>query len=142
MSPASQSGALRVHALRLRPGMDLRGELQQFALTRNIQAAFIITCVGSLSVARLRLADRASASTFEGKFEIVSLVGTLSADGPHLHIAVADSEGVMIGGHLLEGSSVSTTAEIVIGEAEELRFTRAVDAETGFRELLVKSYES
>ena len=122
------------------PGMDLRRELQQFALTRNLHAAFVITSVGILSLARLRLAGNASASTFEGKFEIVSLVGTLSADGPHLHIAMANSEGVTTGGHLLDGSSVYTTAEIVVGEAEGLHFTRAVDAETGFRELLIKAH--
>lgn len=139
MNSASHSSALRVHALRLGPGMDLRGELQRFALTRNVRAGFIITCVGSLSLARLRLAGGAGASTFEGKFEIVSLVGTLSGDGLHLHIAVADSEGTTVGGHLLDGSSVYTTAEIVVGEAEGLHFTRALDAETGFRELLIKS---
>jgi hypothetical protein len=51
-----------------------------------------------------------------GKHEIVSLVGTLALDGDHLHIAVSDSTGRTIGGHLMEGSLVYTTAEIAVGE--------------------------
>jgi predicted DNA-binding protein with PD1-like motif len=142
MTTQWQSSTLRVCALRLEPGMDLRAQLQQFTLARNITAGFIVTCVGSLALASLRLADGTAASTFEGKFEIISLVGTLSADGPHLHIALADSKGLVIGGHLLDGSLVYTTAEIVIGEAEELRFRRTIDSTTGFKELRIESGRS
>ena len=59
-----------------------------------------MTCVGSLRKAALRLADRDETTLYQGKFEIVSLVGTLSVDGPHLHIALADGARKMIGGHL------------------------------------------
>ena len=52
-----------------------------------------MTCVGSLRKAALRLADRDETTLYEGKFEIVSLVGTLSVDGPHLHIALAVARG-------------------------------------------------
>jgi predicted DNA-binding protein with PD1-like motif len=46
--------------------------------------------------------------------EILSLSGTLSRDGAHLHIAVASSNGTVIGGHLCSGSLARTTAELEI----------------------------
>ena len=53
--------------------------------------------------------------SYTGKFEIVSLTGTLSAGGSHhLHVAIADSTGAVFGGHLLAGCVVRTTAEIVL----------------------------
>ena len=77
----------------------------------------------------------------EAKFEIVSLVGTLSPDGSHSHISLSDGTGATIGGHLLEGNEVYTTAEIVIGEAEYLQFRREVDPVTTFKELTIKKRE-
>lgn len=98
---------------------------------------FIVTCVGSLRKGVLRPVNQQEPLVREQKFEIVSLVGTFSSDGSHLHIALSDGTGASIGGHLLEGNLIYTTAEIVVGEAEGLVFRREVDAETGFRELRV-----
>ena len=44
---------------------------------------------------------------------VISAVGSLSV--AQLHIAIADSSGVVIGGHLCPGSLVRTTAKLVIG---------------------------
>jgi hypothetical protein len=79
-SPVEQgeSNGLKVFALRLRPGQDLRQEIERFTKESGLKAGFIITTVGSLEKATLRLADQNSTSSFAGKFEIVSLVGTLS----------------------------------------------------------------
>ena len=46
---------------------------------------------------------------------VARLRGTFSPDGAHLHIAIADSSGAVIGGHLCPGSLVRTTAELVVG---------------------------
>lgn len=129
---------MTILALRLSPGQDLKKELDAFAREKSLQAGFIITCVGSLRRAVLRPADQKEPLIREQKFEIVSLTGTLSPDGSHLHIALSDSRGATIGGHLLEGNLIYTTAEIVVGEAEGLTFRREVDAETGYRELRVE----
>lgn len=72
-----------------------------------------------------------------GRFEIVSLVGTLNSDA-HLHISLSDGEGQTVGGHVLGDLEVFTTAEVVIGEAVDLQFTREMDERTGFPELVVK----
>jgi hypothetical protein len=55
------------------------------------QAGCLISAVGSLSLAQLRLAGATQATSIHGELEIVSLSGTLSPDGAHLHIAVAGS---------------------------------------------------
>ena len=96
-----------------------------------------VSAVGSLSVAKLRFAGAAAATTIHGELEILSLSGTLSADGAHLHIAVADSRGAVIGGHLCPGSLVRTTAEFVIGLLPEWRFSRELDKATGYAELRI-----
>jgi len=71
--------------------------------------------------------------------EIVSLVGTLAAKGgPHLHISVANSQGQTIGGHLMEGNSIYTTAEVVLGNANNLLFVRELDPQSGYEELVVE----
>jgi predicted DNA-binding protein with PD1-like motif len=102
------------------------------------QAGCLISGIGSLSVARLRLAGRRQSTTLDGDLEILSLAGTLSADGAHLHIAVADSHGTVIGGHLCAGSLVRTTAELVIGLLPDWRFSRELDAATGWAELQIQ----
>jgi predicted DNA-binding protein with PD1-like motif len=87
----------------------------------------VLTCVGSLSQARLRLAGGAEHRTWQGAFEIVALTGTLSQDGGHLHLAVADHEGRTVGGHLAEGCTVRTTAEVVVAADDRLLFGREHD---------------
>ncbi|MDO8366868.1 MAG: DUF296 domain-containing protein [Saprospiraceae bacterium] len=69
------------------------------------------------------------------------LLGTLSPDGSFLHSSLSDSVGATIGGHLLEGNEVFTTAEIVIGEAEQLHFHQETDPVTSYKELTVKKRE-
>ena len=103
------------------------------------QAGCVISAVGSLSVAQLRLAGATQATAIHGELEILSLAGTLSPDGAHLHIAVADSQGAVIGGHLCAGSLVRTTAELVIGLLPEWRFNRELDPATGYAELQIKA---
>ncbi|HMV65606.1 MAG TPA: DNA-binding protein [Myxococcota bacterium] len=124
------------YALRLHPGDDLKDSL--VAWSQGVGAATVLSCVGSLSAASLRLADQPEPVTLDGPFEIVSLVGTLSPDGAHLHLAVADAEGHALGGHLTSGSPVYTTAEVVLGVLPALRFSREVDPETTYRELVVE----
>jgi predicted DNA-binding protein with PD1-like motif len=133
---AASSG--RFVALRLRPGMDLRDALEAAIKRHNLRAAAVVTCVGSLNHANLRLANAEQAQVFPGKLEIVSLTGTLSPDGVHLHISVSDNTGRTFGGHLLHGSPIYTTAEIVLVELPEIAFTRETDVETSYRELVIR----
>ena len=125
-------------AFRLPPGADLKSELLAVARSRDWHAAAVLTCVGSLSAYCLRFADRREGVTRVGPFEIVSLVGTLSASAVHLHIGLADSDGAMIGGHVLDGCVVRTTAELVVAELPAVAFHRVADPATGYDELAVR----
>ena len=128
---------MKVIPLRLPPGADLRRALEAWMGEREEQAGCLISAVGSLSVAQLRLAGATQATAIHGDLEILSLSGTLSPDGIHLHIAIADSRGTVLGGHLCAGSLVRTTAELVIGLLPEWRFSRQLDPATGFAELRI-----
>ena len=128
---------MKTFAFRLHPEQDLKKELVSVCAEKNIQSGFILTCAGSLKRATLRLANENIVKDFEQKFEIVSLVGTLCQDGVHLHISLSNDKGNVVGGHLMEGCLIYTTAEIVVGYVEDVVFSRKVDAATGFRELIV-----
>ena len=129
---------MKLHALRLHPGGDLRVGIEEYLQAELIEAAALLSCVGSLRIASLRLATASSEQQFTGPFEIVSCEGTLSRNGSHIHIAVADSEGKLMGGHLCYGSIVHSTAELVLLELEDHVFNRELDSVTGYKELMIQ----
>lgn len=122
---------------RMRPGQDLFESIEQFVGEHAIQAGCVLCGVGSLTHATLRLANQSHYNSYDGHFEIVSITGTVSIYGSHLHIAISDEEGRTIGGHLVPGCSIYTTAEIVIGAFPELAYKREPCAESGYDELVV-----
>ncbi|KAJ3040933.1 hypothetical protein HDV00_010144 [Rhizophlyctis rosea] len=142
--PSPSTSPATYTAFRIHPKADLKLSLQTLVKTHSFRAPFIQTAVGSLSSLHIRLAHDPTTKTnatlkLENQcFEIASLVGTLSPEGMHVHISVADKEGNMFGGHLLEGCTVFTTCEVVLGELQGLVFERELDDETGCLELGVK----
>jgi len=130
---------MKTHVVRLLPGQDLMQELEKIVQKNNIKAGFIISCLGSLSKAYLRMPGGKTFQNFEGQFEILCLNGTLSVNGSHLHVAMSVfPDGNVLGGHLMDkGCTILTTAEIVIGQLEDAEFTRKLDERTGFKELEV-----
>ncbi|KAL8594391.1 hypothetical protein ACOMHN_032978 [Nucella lapillus] len=135
--PLCYEGRMKVIASRFTPGQELRQSLLSLVRAHNLKAAYVLTCVGSLTKATLRLADSTTIATYNGPFEIVSLVGTLSGKAGHLHISLSDNKGLVIGGHVVGDLIIHTTAEVVIGECEGVKFEREKDRETGFHELAV-----
>ena len=132
---------MKIHTFRIKPGKDLIYEIKAYAKANNIKAGFIITCVAGFTSVTLRMAgaepEKQDIRVFKGPLELTSLVGTISVDGCHLHVTVTDKEGKAYGGHLKNGSYVHPTAEIVIGEDDLKTYTREIDEETGFKELVV-----
>lgn len=133
-----QKEDVKIHAFRLKPGQDLKQEILSYVQTNKIEAGWIMTCVGSVTQYNLRFANQPEGNKATGHFEIVSLVGTVSINGSHLHMSISDSTGKTIGGHLLDSNLVYTTAEIMIGEGKQLVFTREKDGSTPWEELQVK----
>lgn len=128
----------KTHAFRLKPGADLRKSMQAYVDENHIKAGWVSSCVGSLTAYNIRFANKPDGTGANGHFEIVSLTGTLSVNGSHIHLSVSDSTGKTIGGHLLDGNVVYTTAEIVIQESDEFLFAREKDGSTEWPELVVK----
>lgn len=138
----AHTAPLTAHALRLRPGDDLPHALLTYAAEHSLAAAAVVSCVGSLSECRLRLAGAAEILTLREELEIVSLVGTLGGLGQpafHLHMAVSRADGTVVGGHIKGQAVVRTTAEVVLGVMPGLHFARAPDVETGYDELVIRT---
>lgn len=126
---------------RLLPGEDLRAGLTALAAEVAPRGACISTCVGSLRHATLRLAGADEHRIIEGPLEICALSGTLSENGPHLHICVFDRDGRVTGGHLLPGSPVQTTAEVAVTIPTGITLRRTPDEATGYDELVMEPTE-
>ena len=133
---------MKFEPLRLTPGTDLLLALAGLPRQRGERAGVVISGIGSLAPVRLRFAGRDGASTLPSDHEILSLAGSLSVDGAHLHLSVADADGRVTGGHLLEGSLVLTTAELLVAWLPDWRFRRGLDPQTGFQELQISRSEA
>ena len=134
----SNMSSLSMHAFRLKPGQLLKEEIQKIVVEKQIKAGWISTCVGSLTQYNIRFANQPDSFKSNSHFEIVSLTGTVSINGSHLHIAISDSTGKTVGGHLLDSNIVFTTAEIVILYTNDVKFKREKDGTTDWEELQVK----
>jgi predicted DNA-binding protein with PD1-like motif len=127
--------------LRIPAQADLRETLSGLPARHAVDAAFVLQGIGSLSVARIRYAGAPDFTELRGDLEILSLGGSLSPDGPHLHIAVSDAAGRVTGGHMGPGCVVRTTAEVMVMLLPGHRFSREHDPATGFKELFVAGPE-
>lgn len=129
---------MKTHTFRLKPRQDLFDSIEAYVKQCAIEAGCVLSAVGSLTRATLRLANREYYNEYEGFFEIVSMTGTVSTHGSHLHIAISDGDGNTIGGHLVSGCKIYTTAEIVIAELDDVVYKRELlENDSGYEELTV-----
>ncbi len=130
--------------VRLKDGQFLREEIERVAREQNIQAGVILSVVGGLKNAHLRMPRLETGEhiiqDLIGPFEIVSGTGTVSPDGCHIHLSISDRNGDCHGGHLKEACEIFYTVELVIGVFEDVRYSRIMDAETGFEELAIDKH--
>lgn len=124
--------------LRLHPGDDLREAVMTALRASGQEAGFVLQGIGSLSVAQLRYAGQPAATELRGDLEILTLAGSLSPDGAHLHMSVSDARGRVSGGHVGAGCIVRTTAELLLALLPGQRFTREHDLRTGYPELKIR----
>jgi predicted DNA-binding protein with PD1-like motif len=118
-------------------GSDLLRELNRFAAANEIKGG-VVQVMGSLGRARLSFYDQKLHAykelDFDDSHEIVSGSGNISMrdDKPvvHLHLAVADSQGRVLGGHCLEGCRVFAV-EFAIWPLKGKAPRRAPDNATG-----------
>ncbi len=125
--------------VRLHPGDDLRRAFEELVCQADQQSAFVVAGIGSLVDARLRFAGDDSETLIPGPLEIVSIGGSITPDGAHLHMSVSDSEGRVSRGHACYGDIVRTTLEAVLVFLPAWLLTREMDGATGFKELVVRA---
>lgn len=124
--------------IRLNPGQDLRRALEVAVVDAACSAAFVLSGVGSLSLAQLRFAGASALQTLSGDLEILTLSGSLAPGASHLHASVSNAGGDVVGGHVAYGCTVRTTAEVLLALLPDWDFAREPDTATGFDELVVR----
>src|SRR6516225_5903593 len=129
--------SMQTHPVRLSPGDDLRVAVEGLLSQYASKAAFVIQGIGSLSVAQLRFAGAGSPAELHGDLEILTLAGSVSPDGAHLHMSVSDAQGRVFGGHVARGCTVRTTVELLLVLLPDHRFSRSLDPLTGYAELQI-----
>ena len=127
-----------MHIFRLTKGMDLKKSIVEYCKENNIKAGIIGACVGCCYEIYFRLAGGKDFYHKIGDHEIVSMTGTISEDGVHIHVSFADVNGNVVGGHLSDGCYVGSTAEVAIIEVDNYKLTREFDEETGYKELVIE----
>ena len=127
-----------MHIFRLHRGDDLKKSILAYCNKNNINSGIVTCAVGCCSKVRFRLAGAESFYEDEADYEIVSITGTISCDGVHIHISFGDNTGKVVGGHLSEGCIINTTCEVAIIESNNYKLSRVYDEETCYKELVIE----
>ncbi len=101
-------------------GLDLLNSLNN--LQNNlISKSFLISAVGDLSKVTFKCPTQKSPLVLEKKLEIISLNGYLTSKESHIHISVSDENCAVFGGHLLPGSIVLRSLDVLLGVIPDLK---------------------
>lgn len=135
--------SMKTLPIRLTPGKDLRAALEAAVLAQNCRSAFVLSGIGSLSTAGIRMAGAAQPTRLTESMEILTLSGTVAAGADktasHRHMAISTATGQVLGGHVAPGCIVLTTAEVLLALLPDWQFTREPDAQTGYDELVIRA---
>ena len=105
---------MRAKPLHLDAGADIRRSLEQLARQEQAEG-FVLSVVGNLRKACFACPGKSQPTVLEGELEIITLQGTLSPDGVHLHLSFSDADCQVWGGHLEHGSEVLRGADLLVG---------------------------
>ena len=109
---------MRSLPLKLAPGSDLRITLEELARRDGI-SGFVLGVVGNLTQASFQCPGQANPTVLEGDLEVITLNGTLSPEGVHLHLSLSDGACQVWGGHLEPGTIVQKGVDLLIGVLEQ-----------------------
>ena len=133
----------RVIALRLKPGTDVLLGLEEACKRNNINNGVILSAIGSLDSPHfcnpVELPTKAGYGYGEtlhltGPIELTNASGIIYHDDEgktnlHVHMTLTDRHGNAHGGHLVEGTKVLLTVDVIIAEIEGLVMGRKFDNE-------------
>lgn len=126
---------MKEFAIRLKEGDDIKLTLEKLCKENNFDTVVVLSSAGSIKHLSIRLAMAKGTMDIEKDYEILILNGTVSKGKSHLHICVSDELGDCYGGHLLVGTIINTTCELVLGILEEYESIRDFDKNTSFGEI-------
>ena len=133
----------RVIAVRLKPGTDVLLGLQEACERNGINNGVILSAIGSLQDPHfcnpVELPTKAGYGYGEtlhltGPIELTNASGIICHDDEgntnlHVHLTVTDRHGTAHGGHLVEGTKVLLTVDVILAEIEGLVMGRKFDEE-------------
>jgi hypothetical protein len=121
---------------RLLEDEDLAESVKRQAQINGIRAGVFIL-IGSVKHVVLGYYKEGKYETIrlEGPVEIASCTGNVAVDEKgevviHAHVVVSNAKGEAFGGHLMKGSRVGATAELVMIEAVGVEVQRVFDEKT------------
>tara|TARA_Y100001968_G_C19342540_1_gene710283 strand:- start:457 stop:1068 length:612 start_codon:yes stop_codon:yes gene_type:complete len=106
--------------IKLLSGEDIFNSLNELNIYPN-STSFLLSAVGDLSMVSFKCPLSENPITLEKKLEIITLSGYLTSKESHLHISVSDDNCNVFGGHLLTGSTVLKSLDILIGVITDVK---------------------
>ena len=100
--------------IELEPGQDLHLALSELAVQQQL-SGFVLGVVGNLSQATFRCPGQQQPTRMSGELEVITLNGTFSPSGVHLHLSLSDGACQVWGGHLEPGTIVLKGAQLLLG---------------------------
>ncbi|CAK23601.1 PCC domain-containing protein [Synechococcus sp. CS-197] len=100
--------------LNLEPGQDLHQSLHQLASDQQL-SGFVLGVVGDLSEACFQCPGQPQPTRMQGVLEVITLNGTVSPQGVHLHLSLSDGACQVWGGHLEAGTTVHKGVQLLLG---------------------------
>ena len=100
--------------LQLEPGQDLHSTLAELAAQQQL-SGFVLGVVGNLSQACFRCPGQQQPTLMQGELEVITLNGTFSPSGVHLHLSLSDGACQVWGGHLEPGTVVLKGVQLLLG---------------------------
>ena len=136
-------GLSRVLAIRLKPGTDVLLGLEEACKANGINNGVILSAIGSLDSPHFCDVVEVPTKAGYGYGEVLHLTGPIeltNASGIichddegntnlHVHMTLTDRHGNAHGGHLVEGTKVLLTVDVIIAEIEGLVMGRKFDEE-------------
>ena len=130
-----------VTAIRLKPGTDVLLGLTEACKELNINNGVILSAIGSLDGVKycnpVELNTKAGYGYGEvlnltGPVELTSAAGIICHDDEgntnlHVHMSLSDRYGNAHGGHLVEGTKVLITVDVILAKIEGLIMGRKFD---------------
>lgn len=140
----AQGSLKRVVALRLKPGTDVLLGLEEACKRAGISNGVILSGLGSLDGVRfcnpIYIPEKKAKYGYgepthlDEVIELTGLSGIICHDDEgvtnlHVHVTLSDKDGKAYGGHLVEGTKVLLTVDVVVAEIEGLVMGRKFDSE-------------